>query len=122
MKEKILIVDDSDATRNSMLFSLQQQDFTIFTATNGLEALQIVKNNKDMFLVITDINMPAMNGFQLVEEIRKQEQLSGLPIVVLSVNAENGDQALEKGATAFIIKSSKTAEELNQFIKTYLRK
>jgi CheY-like chemotaxis protein len=122
MKKKILIVDDSDATRNSLLFSLQQQDFTVYAAKNGLEALRIIEDNKDMFLVITDINMPNMNGFQLIEEIQKQKELPDLPIVVLSVNEENGDQALKKGATAFIIKSSKTAEKLNQFIKTYLRK
>jgi CheY-like chemotaxis protein len=122
MKEKILIVDDSDATRNSLFFSLEQQGFTVFTAKNGLEALRIIEDNNDIFLVITDLNMPIMNGFQLIEEIQKQKKLSNLPIVVLSVSEEKGDQALKKGATAFIIKSSKTAEELRQFIKTYLEK
>ena len=105
MSKLILTVDDSASMRMLLKTSLSAQGFTIEGAddgVHGLERIQLV--NPD--LLITDINMPRMDGFELIEEVRKLPQFRGLPILVLSTEFTDDKKARARaaGATGWITK------------------
>jgi len=105
MSKLILTVDDSASMRMLLKTSLSAQGFTIEGAddgVHGLERIQLV--NPD--LLITDINMPRMDGFELIEEVRKLLQFRGLPILVLSTEFTDDKKARARaaGATGWITK------------------
>ena len=102
-KKTILIVDDGESERYSIGFSLKVQGLSVLLASNGLEALNIFKKNRPD-LIITDLMMPGMTGFELITEIRKED--SSIPIIVLS--CIDGQRyiinAFERGANDYFIK------------------
>ena len=105
--KKILIVDDSALTRRVLCDIINADDRFEVTAkaNNGLEALEILKNNK-FDGIVTDINMPKMNGLQFLKELQKQRRPE--PVMVLSTDTAEGAKvtldALELGAIDFIQK------------------
>lgn len=101
----ILIVDDTPLTHRLLNLMLQRIDnsINIFTAYNGKEALdQLAENAFD--LVITDINMPGMDGFALMDEMRADDKYKDLPIIVLTASGHKKIPAMaaQKGATSFL--------------------
>jgi CheY-like chemotaxis protein len=101
----ILIVDDTPLTHRLLNLMLQRIDnsLNIFTAYNGKEALdQLAENAFD--LVITDINMPGMDGFALMDEMRADDKYKDLPIIVLTASGHKKIPAMaaQKGATSFL--------------------
>ena len=117
--KKILVVDDSNSSRTSLVFSLSQKGFQVIAAEDGKQGLNQAVDNEDLTIIITDINMPNMNGFEMIENIRKFNQ--EVPIIALSVDEAKGNQAIQSGATAFIIKSSKSSEEIKRFLDLYIK-
>jgi len=107
LRKSILVVDDSLPTREIERDILQAEGYFVDTASNGADALKAAKN-KHYDLICTDINMPVMDGFMLVENIKKNEELSSIPIIVISSKASEEDQkrAAMLGASRYIIKSS----------------
>jgi CheY-like chemotaxis protein len=107
LHKAILVVDDSLPTREIEKDILQSEGYLVDTAANGAEALKAAKN-KHYDLICTDINMPVMDGFMLVENIKKNEELSNIPIIVISSKASEEDQkrAAMLGASRYIIKNS----------------
>ena len=105
MSRLILIVDDSASMRMLLKTSLAAQGFTVESAGDGAEGLERVREiGPD--LLITDINMPRMDGFGLIEEVRKLADYRGLPILVLSTefSEEKKARARAVGATGWITK------------------
>jgi diguanylate cyclase (GGDEF)-like protein len=103
---KVMIVDDSMVFRNQMKAMLQNLFFKVFAVAHGEEALNILAENPDIRIVITDYNMPVMNGLELTREIRKTHPKEQLALFVLS-SADDPDTSatfLKKGATDFITK------------------
>lgn len=105
MSKLILTVDDSASMRMLLKATLSAQGFRIETANDGnhgLERMQEVKPD----LLITDINMPLMDGFQLIEEVRKVADFRGTPILVLSTEFAEDKKARARsaGATGWITK------------------
>ncbi len=103
---KVMIVDDSMVFRNQMKTMLQNLFFKVFAVAHGEEALNILKEHPDIRIVITDYNMPVMNGLELTREIRKTHAKEQLALFVLS-SADDPDTSatfLKKGATDFITK------------------
>ena len=85
-----LVVDDSKLYREKFKKDLQQLSLNVLVANDGQEALDIFNSKKyDISLLITDYNMPNMNGIELVEEVRKDYDNDELAIIAISVNAEN---------------------------------
>ncbi len=108
MAFNILIVDDSSPMRAVIRKTIEISGFSVggcFDAANGLEALEILKNNW-VDLVITDYNMPQMNGLELIEEMKKSELLAAIDIVVITSEGSKPmvQQFLEKGAAGYIQK------------------
>jgi two-component system chemotaxis response regulator CheY len=114
--KKILIVDDSEMARRSMVFSLTSKRYEVIEAVNGKDGVDKLKANADVGLVITDLNMPEMNGLDLAAWIRKNYKPSDIPVYVITTESKTGDEVIAKGATGFIIKSSKTSEEMHKIV------
>ncbi len=117
MSKRVIIVDDSDASRDSLAFALQQKGFEVAQAEDGAAALAKLKTEKGIDLVITDINMPRMTGLELIRALRALDAYRFTPIIVLSSEKEDIKQSREAGASAWIAKSSKMSEELMGAIK-----
>jgi two-component system chemotaxis response regulator CheY len=104
---RALVVDDSPTMRRSLVYALQRLEgsgtISCVEAENGAEALgQLQQGPFD--LVLTDINMPVMDGLKLISAIREQPAWRSLPIVVISTSLEDKISALSLGANAYLTK------------------
>ena len=100
----VLVVDDQEINRDSLGIILED-DYEVLYAENGKEALeQMTAHAEEMSLVLLDLMMPVMNGFEVLESVRKDEQLSHIPIIVLTAEKSAELQALQMGAADFITK------------------
>ena len=105
--KSILVVDDSLTTRTLVTGVLEVEGYQVSLAKSGEEALEILEG--DSFnLVITDVEMPGINGFELSEKIRKSEKDKEIPIVILSSLANEKDKrrGIAVGANAYFVKGS----------------
>ena len=102
---RILTVDDSASMRALLFHALASYSFEVVQAEDGIEALEWLENN-EVDVVITDINMPRLDGFGLIEQLRAGTRHHDKPILVLST--ENSDEkkqrARQAGATGWIVK------------------
>ena len=117
---KILIVDDSEMARASMSFSLKSKRYGVVEAVNGKDALVKLSEHQDIGLVITDLNMPAMDGVALIQKVRQSDRNKDLPIYVITTEQKTGEEVIKKGATGVIIKSGKTSEEIHKIVSQYV--
>jgi CheY-like chemotaxis protein len=104
--KQILIVEDEIATRRLLAKFVREAGHAVLQATDGRSAWEFLREHSDIDLLITDIVIPDMNGFKLIEEIRNDAALEKLPIIVVSGHAEEKDSAklLDEGPTALITK------------------
>lgn len=104
-KVKVLIVDDSPVQRLLLRKNLEAADFAVLEAANGAEAMKIFESTFDLHLVITDINMPGMGGFDLIKTIR-DNQLPSVYIIVITVSADQESlvKSFHLGANDFLTK------------------
>jgi two-component system chemotaxis response regulator CheY len=119
MALNILVVDDSTAIRKILIRVLRQTALAIeeiFEARDGLEALEIVRNHP-LNLVLSDINMPNMDGLGLLAELKGSEQWRNLPVVMITTEGseEKVSQAIRLGSAAYIRKPF-TAEQIQEKI------
>ena len=106
--KSILVVDDSATIRQQLRATLASQPFEILEAENGVEGLtQADTNSVDLFII--DVNMPVMNGLDMLAELRKRPDHADTPVFVLTT--ESGRDTVERGkasgATAWIVKPFK---------------
>jgi len=103
----ILVVDDSKTIRNLLGYILTSKGFIVDKAPDGLIALEMIfTGNYD--LVITDINMPRMDGLKLITSIREEDSYKFLPIIVLTTESKEEDRRLgiKAGANIYLVKPS----------------
>ena len=86
---KILVVDDSETILIRMVDLLTRGGYTVVKANDGDVALEIIKNSQDFAMIITDFNMPRVDGLTLVEEIRKLASYKSTPIIMLTTETDN---------------------------------
>ncbi|MFS0737418.1 response regulator [Sphingomonas sp. 1P06PA] len=105
MNKQILAVDDSLSMRMLLRASLSSTGYAVAEAEDGLAALEWLENNVAN-LVITDINMPRLDGFGLIGELRARDRFRDLPILVLTTESseEKKARARAAGATGWIVK------------------
>lgn len=117
MATTILIVDDSLSIRQSTRFILEQGNYTVREASDGVEALKSLSESKAN-LVITDINMPNMDGLTLVKKIRAEPASKFMPILVLTTESQGSiiDEGKKAGATGWIVKPF-NADKLLETVK-----
>ena len=107
MGKTALIVDDSATMRQMVSFTLMNAGFTVIEAADGKEAVKkIVGSRKKMDIVVTDLNMPEMDGIALIKELRKLSAFKFTPILMLTTEsaAEKKQAGKEAGATGWIVK------------------
>ena len=105
MAKRILTVDDSRVMREMLLQVLRQAGFTVFQAEDGVEGLAVLTEAAPD-VIITDINMPRLDGYGFIEEVRRTGPHRATPILVLSTesSAEKKERARRAGATGWIVK------------------
>ncbi len=119
-KEYILIVDDSITNLNFLRVILEDEGYVIWEATNGKEALKLLGTQKPD-LILLDIMMPVMNGFEVCKRVKKEERLKEIPIIIISAVTESSDkvEALKLGAVDYVTKPFQKDELLTR-IHTHL--
>ncbi len=121
MAYNILIVDDMSIMRQVMKMTVQISGVDLgdmFDAGNGIEALKQVREHW-IDLIITDLNMPEMGGIELIENLKKDEVLGSIPIIVVSIEGRDSivNQALELGAYTYITKPFRPEVIKNHILK-----
>ncbi len=105
-KQVVLIADDSSTVRKFVTFSLASQSLEVVTAVDGMDALEKISQTPQVDLIIVDLNMPNMEGFEFIQNIRGSELHRTVPIIILS--SERGEESKrrgkEVGADAYIEK------------------
>jgi two-component system chemotaxis response regulator CheY len=106
MGKKILIVDDSTAIRQSITYILNQEGYETVEAKDGLEAFQMLPGLGKLDLVITDVNMPNMDGITFIRKTRELAAFKFIPILVLTTESQGSkmNEGKEAGATGWIVK------------------
>jgi len=119
-RKKILVVDDDKKNRYLISFLLEKNGFEIITATNGLEGIEAAKKQQ-VDLIIMDIKMPKMNGYEATKRIRRLKKYKSIPIIALTSYAmmEDKEKAMKAGCTGYISKPI-TSETFTEEIKKFL--
>ena len=103
---KILIVEDSPTQAFQLKFLLEENNFQVLDANDGFKALDLLKKNNDISLVISDIQMPGMDGFELCRAVKISKETSRIPVILLTSLSGQEDvfRGIESGADSFINK------------------
>jgi len=111
MKEKILIVEDNPVHTRVIEMTLRGKNYTLLKATNGEEALDIAKRERPD-LILMDLNLPQMTGFEVAKKLRDNPAFSRTPIIALTAYAMRGDRerVIESGCDAYLSKPINTRE------------
>ncbi len=104
--KKVLLVDDDMRNVFALSTVLEDQQMEIITASDGKEALEMLKENPDVDIVLMDIMMPEMDGYEATRQIRRMKKFQHLPILALTAKAMQGDRekCIEAGASDYISK------------------
>lgn len=106
--ETILIVDDSSTVRKFLSATLKSKNFRCIEASDGFDALEKLAQNADVKLIISDLNMPNMDGIEFIRAVRKDPVYKDVPIIMLTTDSspENKKLAFETGANLYLVKPS----------------
>jgi twitching motility two-component system response regulator PilH len=115
-----LVVDDSMLIRYTVCRSLEERGFAVESATNGLEALQILERVRPE-LVVTDMQMPKMSGSELITALKANPETSGIPIIIVAGRASGFDEK-EKRANFAIYKDIDIQSQLGKAIDAVMGK
>jgi two-component system chemotaxis response regulator CheY len=118
MNEHILIVDDSKTVRNLVAFIIKREGYKVTMAEDGLDGLEKLFSADRIDLIISDVNMPRMDGFTFIKQVREQEAYKDLPIMVLSTEGrpQDIDLGMKLGANLYMVKPAQP-EKMVQNIK-----
>lgn len=120
MKKIALIADDSSTVRKFVGFALKSMGIDVVTASDGMDALEkLTSENFD--IIITDLNMPYVNGYELISSIREIKDYEDIPIIILSSESAEEDKTkgLSVGANSYMIKpfdAKKLQYEVSKFL------
>jgi len=104
---KFLVVEDSPTMRQLIAFSLKRfRNAQVIEAVDGVDALKILAGPEKIDLILTDINMPVMDGLKLVSLVRQNSELRNIPIIIITTEGaeEDRERGLALGANAYICK------------------
>ena len=116
MAKTILVVDDSGTVRQQVSMALKQAGFAIVEAADGQEALAALESNRAIDMVVCDVNMPVLNGLEMVEKVKQNPHHKALPILMLTTEGQPSmiRRAKEAGAVGWIVKPF----DANQLVQT----
>lgn len=119
---KVLIVEDSGATRELLRAALEIiETIEVHTAMNGFDALKVLPRHR-FELIITDINMPDINGLELINFVKKNPHYKDTPLFVVTTEgrAQDRDRGLQLGANEYVTKPF-VPEQLSELVRRYLK-
>ena len=119
---QILIAEDSATTRSFLVATLEEiDDYDIVEASSGFEALKLLPRRK-FDLIITDINMPDINGLELINFVKSNLQYSSIPLIVVTTEGAERDRqkGLALGADEYLVKPINPVE-LQELVRKYLK-
>ena len=124
MKVKILIIDDTESHRDQLAGLLEGTKTEVFFAENGEEGLQKMRGIENIEFVITDLDMPKMDGIQMMEQVSQDEHLKGIPVAFCTrhFNSKNSLKAKKMGAKIFLPKPMFSMDQLIKIIERVLKK
>ena len=123
MAQTILVVDDSPTVVKFVTFSLKKNGYSVVTACDGMDAVEKLSGlENDISLVITDLNMPNLDGYGLISTLRQNEAHQETPIIILT--SEDGDEdrnrGMKVGANSYLVKpfnSSVLLKEVSRLLE-----
>ena len=121
--KKVLVVDDDIRNIFAMTSLLERHNMVVYSAENGKDALEVLRNNDEVDIVLMDIMMPEMDGYDTMHEIRKIAKFKQLPILALTAKAMKGDRekCIEAGASDYISKPVDT-DQLLSLLRIWLHR
>ncbi len=116
--EQILVVDDCSVTRKLLSFMIKHKGYSILNAGNGVEGLEKLAG-PDVDLIITDLNMPLMDGLEFAKNVREIEEYRHIPIIMLTTEAGEEDRRLgkEAGISTYLVKPVQAEELIGEIEK-----
>jgi two-component system, chemotaxis family, chemotaxis protein CheY len=107
--KKILVLDDTQSMRSLLTMTLKRNGHTVIEAIDGIDGLNKLKENPDVDLIFTDLNMPNKNGIEFIKDVKAIAVLNRIPIVMLTTESEEQRKLEGKaaGAMAWIVKPFK---------------
>lgn len=122
-KKKILIVEDDRSLQSALVEMINREGFETASAFDGEEATEKIKETKPD-LILLDIILPKKNGYDVLMEIKRNEETKNIPVLILTnlEEIDNVQRALDLGATTFMVKSDFSLKDVVEKIKETLKK
>ena len=119
-KTKIVIMEDEELLSDILTRKLRVSGCEVFQAADGKKGLELIKKEKPD-LILTDLVMPVMSGFELMEELKKDEELAKIPVIVISNSGSQREieRSFALGAADYITKTDFNPWEIVEMIKKY---
>ena len=119
LSETLLVVDDSSSQRRTVKLSLEKVTNQVVEAENGLKGLEKLQNTNNIDLIVCDLEMPHMNGFQFLKALRQNENTARIPVIMLTSRDSEKFRNLAKelGASAYLIKPCPEQELIDTILK-----
>jgi CheY-like chemotaxis protein len=120
---KVLVVDDDVRNIFALSSLLERHRMEVLTATNGQEAINLLQSTKDLSLVLMDVMMPEMDGYETMRQIRGHSEFRTLPVIALTAKAMKGDRekCLDAGASDYVAKPVNT-DQLLSLVRLWLHR
>jgi two-component system, chemotaxis family, sensor kinase CheA len=120
-RRRILVVDDSPLTRELISALLEAVGYDILTAADGVEALHLLSHSQ-VDLVVTDLEMPGLDGLELTRQLKAHEALNRLPVIILTTRGgeEDRKRGLAVGADGYITKGDLVRQDLVDVVRRLL--
>jgi len=121
MSKHIMIVDDSKTIRNLLAFVIKSEGFKVTAAEDGLDGLEKLYSMEPVDLIVSDVNMPRMDGLTFIKTLREQDAYKDVPIIILSTEGSEKDitTGITLGANLYMVKPVEPAKMI-QNIKMLL--
>ncbi len=122
MAKIILIVDDSSSMRTVVRIALEREGYQVIEAGDGREALLLLERTPKVHLIVSDVNMPNMNGFEFVTQVKLHARHKFAPVIMLTTEVDDAkkQQGRTAGAKAWIVKPFKPPQLLDAVSKLIL--
>ena len=120
MKEKILFADDSPVIKKILKRAIEPLGFDLLEASDGKEALDVLaKEHENIVLIISDWNMPVMNGFDLLKSVKADSTFKSIPVIMLTTEGEksNINKAIQAGAANYMLKPFNNADLVKKVLQ-----
>lgn len=123
-KKKILIVDDDNFLLDMYALKFSQNNFEVYTAASGLQGLEKIRSGTPFDVILLDIIMPEMNGFEMLEHINTEKLLPNATKIILSNKSEQADidRGQSLGVAGYIVKANSTPVEVIKQVTEILSK